>query len=286
MKYTEEEFKKEVELLYNSEFEVISRFKGLTKPILVKDKYGVLEYKRASEILKARPTILRASNKTEYFLNQLREKYPEIYEQLEPQSEYKTAKEKMLFNTKFGIISTTPDHLIQGHAPSIRGSVNRKEYFYNQLKYLYQDFDYDFIVDSTDRHKGRVILICPEHGESSIDSDWIFSGCGCPKCNVGWEKSTTFYLIQLSNENESFYKLGISYRTKDSIRRYNDYKSLGYSIKEIKTKDFDDFVECIEFETKLKRLIKNNLYAPIKWPYKTSTECFSDNLLEIIINNI
>ena len=32
-------------------------------------------------------------------------------------------------------------------------------------KNLYQDYDYDFIVTSTNRHEGRVTLICPIHGE-------------------------------------------------------------------------------------------------------------------------
>ena len=36
----EAEYKAKVESLYNGEIEVVSRFVSLTKPILVKDKYG------------------------------------------------------------------------------------------------------------------------------------------------------------------------------------------------------------------------------------------------------
>ena len=47
MKYTEETFKQKVDSLYNREVEVIGRFKGLTKPILVKDQYGVMRLDKA-----------------------------------------------------------------------------------------------------------------------------------------------------------------------------------------------------------------------------------------------
>lgn len=287
MKYTEEEYIQEVKLVHKNEFEVISRFKGLTKPILVKDKYGILEIKTARQLLITRPAILSAVNKTEYFMNQLKDKYPEIAIELQPLSEYTTAKTKMLFDTIFGIVSTTPDTLLAGHVPNIRSATDRKKYFYNQLCYLYSDFDYDFIVGSTDRHKGKVTLICPIHGNKEIDSDWIFSGCGCPECNKDWNKSNSLYLIELSKNNEIFYKIGVSYRLKNKeLRRYRDYRSLGYTIREILSQDFEDYLNCIDAETKIKRLIKEFLYTPENWEYKTSTECFKGNILEVIIEKV
>lgn len=286
MKYNEETFKKEVETLYNKEIEVIGKFKGVTKPILIRDKYGLLEVKTARQLLNNKPSIMSALNKTEYFMNQLRDLYPYIAEEIIPQSEYVNAKTKMLFETKFGIVSISPDALLSGHMPNIRSAINRKEYFKNQLLYLY-DNKYDFIVNSTDRHDGRCILICPIHGEQPIDNDHIFSGCGCPKCNKFWENSNVFYLVRMFNDSEDFYKLGISYKTKDgNIRRFKDYKSLGYNIEEIKIIEFEDFMKCRDFETKLKRLIKNNLYTPLNWENKSSTECFTKDSLPIIINNL
>lgn len=181
-KSNEVEYKKEVETMYNGEIEVVSRFKSLTEPILVKDQYGVMSLPRASQVLKNRPGIKAALNKTEYFMNQLREAYPKIAEMVSPASEYKAMKKKMLFNTKYGLVSVFPDSLIHGNSPNVRSAVNRKDYMRNQLLDLY-DYKYDFIVDSTDRHNGRITLICPIHGKILIDSDHIFSGHGCPKCN-------------------------------------------------------------------------------------------------------
>lgn len=286
MKYNEETYKKEVTKLYNGEIKVVGKFKGLFYPILCEDKYGIMQVKTARQLLYFKPGIKAALNKTEYFMNQLREIQPKIAEKISPASEYIRAREKMLFNTQYGLVSVTPDNLIHGHEPNIRSAVNRKEYFKNQLLFLY-DNKYDFIIDSTDRHRGRVILICPIHGKQSVDSDSIFLGTGCPCCNKGWEKSNTFYLIRLYDEEESFYKLGISYKLQNGeIRRFREYRALNYNIEIIYTHTFDDSVECKEFELKLKQLIRHNLYIPKRWEYNTSTETFTDSLLPTIKNNL
>ena len=51
-------------------------------------------------------------NKTEYFMNMLKYKQPNIYDSLEPMSECITTKQKMLFKDRFGIVSVTSDNLI------------------------------------------------------------------------------------------------------------------------------------------------------------------------------
>lgn len=286
VKYTEESYKKEVESLYNGEFEVVGRYTGLYKPILIQSKFGLLQPKTAKQVLNYEPTINVAVDKASYFYNQLKDKYPEIAKTITPISEYINARTKMLFKHKFGIVTTTPDSLLAGHTVNIRSAVNRKEFFYNQLKYLYQNEDYDFIISSTSRHEGRVTLICPIHGDQSIDSDWIFSGCGCPECNTGWEKSTSLYIVKLTHEinGEKFYKLGVSYITDSGeIRRYRDYRSLGYLVEEIHTSTYENFEECIDTETELKRVIKEFVITPKIWPNKSSTECFKNDIIEVLV---
>lgn len=286
MKINEEEFKKKVAEEYNGELKIVSKFKGLNFPILLEDKYGILSIPKAGAIFRNRPSIKAALNKTEYFMGMLRKEHPEIAKLVTPASEYMAMKQKMLFNTKYGLVSVNPDNLIHGHIPTIRTAVNRKEYFKNQLLFLY-DNKYDFEIDSTDRHKGRVTLICPIHGKQSIDSDSIFLGTGCPCCNKSREKSNTFYLVRLYDEQESFYKLGISHITnRGEVRRFNDYRILGYNIEIIYIHTFNDALECKEFETELKRIIKPSLYKPNKWEYETSTETFTNELLPTILENI
>ena len=72
MKYNEEEYKKLVAEKYNGEIKVVGKYIGISKPILVEDKYGVMEISHASLVLQHRPSILCALNKTEYILNMLK----------------------------------------------------------------------------------------------------------------------------------------------------------------------------------------------------------------------
>lgn len=285
IKYNEDSFKKEVKTFHGNSLEVVSRYKGLNNPILVKNKYGVMYIKQARQILNYTPNIQAALNKTEYFMNQLVDIQPEIAKLVKPASEYETARKKMLFDTKYGLVSVTPDSLMQGSAPSIKSAVNKKEYMKNQLLILY-DYKYDFIITSTDRHQGRNVLICPIHGEVSVDADHLFSGCGCPNCNHGWEKSDHLYIVHLHSDDESFYKLGITGLKDGKPRRYKDYEKLGYRVEELKLLKFENWEVCRDKETELKRIIKDYLYTPKYWDYETSTECFKEDLLEIIIKEL
>lgn len=257
----------------------------MTYPLLVQNKYGVMRAQKAYQVLVNIPGIKMALNKTQYFMSMLKEKHPEIECQLKPESEYIKAKENMLFMTKFGLVKTYPDALMSGHMPTIQSAVNRKEYFKNQLISIYGD-KYDFKISTTDRHTGRVILICPIHGEQSVDSDGIFLGKGCPKCNKQSE-SNIFYIVKLYNNLESFYKLGIShYNNKGKVQRFANYINLGYNVEEIWITEFNNFLDARTLETKLKRVIKNNLYQPKIWNHNSSKECFSEDLLSIILKNL
>ena len=285
MKYTEEKYLNEVNILYPNEYKIVSKFKGLTQPILVEDMFGVLQIKQARLLLKYRPTIMQALNKTNYFMNQLKYRHPNIAESIEPVSEYINARQKMLFKDKFGIVSFTPDNLMQGHMPSIRVAVDRKAYFKAQLLFIYGD-KYDFVITSTDRHNGTVELVCPIHGSQHVDTDSVFLGTGCPKCNRDNIDSNVFYFIELSNEEEAFYKIGISHMKNNKVRRYKDYKLLGYQIKELYKHEFNGALECKQFELKIKQLIKPFIYVPKNWANKTSTECFSKDISQSLLNNI
>lgn len=282
MKFCKEEFNQKVESLYNGEIEVVGRFKNLMSPILVKDKYGLLKIPNARLLLINKPGINYSVNKTSYFMEMLKEKQPLIYNSLIPLSEYESMNKKMLFKDKFGEVSVFPCNLISGHIPNIRSSINKKRYFEKMLRYIYGE-KYNYIIDNVSRRGGKTKLICPVHGEVIVDNDYLFIGKGCTKCNI--TPSDMFYLIELSDNNETFYKLGISFRQNGRVRRYRDYESMGYNIKVIKEIDFNDAYSCKEFEYKLKKIIKPYIYNPTKWPNKTTTECFKIELLDIFINS-
>lgn len=286
MKYNEETYKKEIEKIYGDKLKVVGHYKNLGSPILVEDKYGVMKG-TARVILRYKPGIKAALNKTQYFMNQLKEVHPEIYKRLKPQSEYETMKKKMLFMTKFGLVSSSPDALIHGHCPNIRSAVDRKQYFENQLYDIYGN-EYKFEISSTDRHKGRVTLICPKHEKVTVDSDSIFNGCGCPKCNSDMAFPDLFYLVELYNEEERFYKLGISHKLKNGkISRFHSYNTLGYNVKVYKLVQFKNTEDCKAFELEQKHLIREELYEPLSWDYESSTEAFSNQMyFNKIVENI
>lgn len=101
-------------------------------------------------------------------------------------------------------------------------------------------------------------------------------------------KSDTLYVIKLTNADESFYKLGISYISlkTNTVRRFKDYEKLGYTVEVILIKTFASYEECFEKELRLKQFIKNNLYQPKLWANSTTTECFQKDLLDLVIENI
>jgi hypothetical protein len=273
-KLSKEEFIQEVDRIHGVQIEVVGRYKNLISPVLVKDKYGLIQVNTARQLLNSAPNIKSAVNKTEYFMEVLKERQPEIHSEIKPLSEYKSAKEKMIFDTMYGPVSISPDALLTGHMPTIRSAVNRKEYFRNQLIFLY-DGKYDFKVTTSNRHGGKSILICPEHGEVEVDNDWIFMGNGCYECN-NCSPSNIFYLVKLKNDIQEFYKLGISGYDKDkNIKRFRQYKALGYEVEVLKIKEFNEPIKCREYEAKLKKIIKPFLIIPTIWEYATSTECFN-----------
>lgn len=48
-------------------------------------------------------------------MEQLKEAQPEMARQITPASEYEALQKKMLFNTKYGLVSVNPENLLNGH---------------------------------------------------------------------------------------------------------------------------------------------------------------------------
>ena len=168
---SEVQYVQELETRFNGEVKLAGRYKGLSAPVLLQDQYGVMCLSKASTIFHGRPSILIALNKTQYFMEMLKEAQPEIAKIVTPVGEYQAMKTKMLFDTQYGLVSVAPDSLLHGHKPTVRSACNRKDYMLKQLQEIYKDTDYQFKLDSVSRKEGKIILICPIHGEVLVDSD-------------------------------------------------------------------------------------------------------------------
>jgi len=81
------------------------------------------------------------------------------------------------------------------------------------------------------------------------------------------EKSCKVYLINLANEDEDFYKIGIT--TRELKRRF---RNIPYQVKKVETIE-TTYYEAFLLENKLKDAIKEYKYLP-KIPFDGWTECF------------
>lgn len=149
------------------------------------------------------------------------------------------------------------------------------ENFMHLLHLAYEDFDYDFSrvkfnkgIDST------VQIRCPKHGWINTRAKKLLAGRGCITCN---EKSlmdhgAMVYIIRCFDENEDFYKIGIT--TKSVDKRFCYPSSLPYNY-EILSLQNGDRKKLYNFEKLLHEELRELRYIPKKY-FTGATECFSN----------
>lgn len=168
------------------------------------------------------------------------------------------------------------------------GQYSTKEEFIKKSDKIHNNkYDYSF-VEYKDS-KSLVKIICPEHGEFEQIPNSHLKGSGCKKCgyrSIAWnylkhyendqqgQEQGTFYIIKLYNEDEWFYKFGI---TKNSLKiRFagKQYKNYKYKvIKLIKDTNYN----CALMEKRVSQRVIQ--YIP-KFSFWGHTECFKK-----VINN-
>lgn len=198
-----------------------------------------------------------------------------------------------IFCPKHGSFWQSPSQHIkrkQG-CPSCKGiktsiRCKKSKYIFTQEANKVHNNKYDYTLSEYINSHTKTKIICKEHGEFSQRPSSHLTGNGCKLCaldKTGWttkerfknrcKKLGIFYIIKCYNENEEFYKLGITSR---SIKeRYGNNQHMPYQYKIIQEiKDLPDTIW--ELESYLKKFIKSfNLhYIPdIKFGGHLS-ECF------------
>ena len=157
--------------------------------------------------------------------------------------------------------------------------IHGDKYFYNEVNYVTRD--------------KKVTIKCKIHGDFEQTVNNHLSGYGCQECAAmsfnrysksAWIKHAgnrkgIFYIIQCSNDHETFYKLGITFNSIK--RRYRDKNEMPYNykvIKEIKSEDLD---YIWELENSKKKIILKDKYLPLIQFNGCKSECFKN--LELII---
>lgn len=143
-------------------------------------------------------------------------------------------------------------------------------------KYDYSKFVYKGIITKS-------IIICPKHGEFKQTPSAHGAGNGCKKCNniggYSWayfsndykrNKRAHLYFIKLENNEEKFYKIGITTR-KPRFRFYKNIK--GYSVTHILdiTNTLFNTFKCEQYL--LHVMFKDDKYIPKNY-FGGHLECF------------
>lgn len=227
---------------------------------------------------------------TEEFINIVKEKHGDAYDYSD--TIYRGTYEKItIFCKTHGYFTKTPNSHLSGQGCpkcGIKKSADSNTYKVEEVvckfmevhggKYSYDEVQYLGVHI-------KIKIKCSTHGEFKQSPAKHINGQGCPKCGKSshWrrldyiEKANgricTFYAIRCFNENEVFYKIGITMNNIES--RYSGIIKMPYEYEVInEIKGSAGFIWDLEKEEK--RKLKQFHYTPIT-PFKGSlTECFTN----------
>ena len=230
----------------------------------------------------------------ESFIKKAREIHGDKYDY--SKVEYKNAHTKVeiiCLIDNHGVFKQPPtDHLYQkSGCPKCGGRLINNTQEFIEASVLIHSEKYDYSKSVFKDAKSKVIIGCPFHGEFKQAAYHHSHGIGCPKCGdeirtlgetikeleyLGRDYDGYLYVIELSNDSEHFYKIGIS---RDLKRRYRGMLQLPY--------DWDVLLEApvgmVEaYKTEQVILSSYNEYAyQPKIEFAGQTECFSENPIEL-----
>jgi hypothetical protein len=171
---------------------------------------------------------------------------------------------------------------------SVKSYKDRVDELINKLKEVHGDFySYEFI-----NYKGSrlpITITCPYHGNFEQRCDVHLKGSGCSTCfrnRQGWGKTEfvnacskhnnigTLYIIRCFNDNEEFYKIGITGQTLFQRFGYTDKSTIRMPYNYEIIQEIRNNSELIwDIEQYLHKLYKPFIYKPtIK--FAGSNECF------------
>lgn len=174
--------------------------------------------------------------------------------------------------TKCGNISTTNNTLNLAKNSFIDKAIkiHGNKYNYSKVNYV--------------NAKSHVIIVCPDHGEFKQVPNYHLSGNGCSICyseSNGFGRGNfiksckkgygIFYIIKCWNDNETFYKVGITSRTVAERFRRTDRFPYNYTIV-LQVKGNPDYI--YNMEKRVIRYYKDYRITPTKI-FKGNSECFN-----------
>ena len=271
----------------NGDFNVLCIRKEVEYKVYTENKYGIC-ISNYYDLLNGRNiSINTAIDKNSYFKNYFKFKNPKVADIIKPISNYITGNTKMDFKHRLGTVSITPVDVLRLRIITIQSAKNKTTFFLNEIKERRDDFlNIDYSNFRFESYYKKEIFRCKKHNikyKQSLTSHKR-GNQGCSKCAKGityYDENTVelmsnkfgkIYFIKLSNNEEVFYKIGIT--GKDSNKRIRAYRKF-YEVElllEIESNIRDSY--------KLEQLLilnyKKYSYIPKKH-FKGYSECFKEN---------
>lgn len=317
-KYKLKDCKKEFYDKYpNSDLEILELLPNYYT--LIQNNYGICKISKSNLFKGKSPSIQSAINKTEYFINQAKEIHGDKYD-------YSLVDYKDIY-TKIKIICLEHGEFFQSPVGHLAGRNcikcgDLKRGHYNKLTTntfiekvnIIHNYKYDYQLVKYLKNNIKIKILCHAHGEFEQLPMCHMRGYGCPKCGnslkskyqsqnpTGWTKTNWWkiakkskdyesfkvYILECSNNNEFFYKIGRTFRKVK--KRFKIKSEMPYNYKIIQLFEFKELTkenstECYNLETTLKNINKQNKYIPNIY-FKGNQECFNKLEMEQIKSTI
>lgn len=286
-KLTHNEFLEKLEYKYPEIFSLIkvkSEYIDSNTKMLLESKYGDVLISPHKLLKGTKPCISNAVDPLSYLYNFIKINNPILSEKIiKIIGKYNGVMNKIQITTIYGDVEITPDSILRGGAFDIRSAIDKTEYLYNYLSYhqpQYINQNIQFITKFKGSNNPIEFNI---NGEKHISTPTsLMFGYFSPNLSPGIyniknieknsleniNKKCILYKIKLFNNDECFYKIGI---TTTSIN--SRLKQIPYNVEIIElinTNLYDGYYQ----EQKLHEELHQFRYYPqIKFGGKN--ECFT-----------
>jgi hypothetical protein len=252
--------------------------------ITLECKYGDVEILPSQLLQGTKPCISNAIDPLKYLSNFIKINNPHLYKKIiNISGKYKGVMNKISINTIYGIVKVTPDSLLRGGGFDIRSSINKHEYLYKYLEIHQPQYNkYNITFTSEFQGVNNTIYLVINNTKFITTPTALMYGYFSPTSSPGiyndkniiknklenLNKKCILYKIKLYNNEECFYKIGIT--TTTISNRFNQIPYNVEIIELITTNLYDGYYQ----EKQLHEQLSEFKYFP-KINFGGKHECFT-----------
>jgi hypothetical protein len=290
--YFIELMKYKVPNIYN-EITILSKYNKMKGLIFVENKYGIMETTPGDLLSGKMPSFESAVDKHEYFMEVLRLKRPDIYYNFEIKQRVSLLKKAIIIKNEYGYLRMIPSEILNSNkTPTIKAAICKTNYAINHFRKIH-GFKYDYSSYNYILAEHKIGAVCRDCGHI-LESNYSghIAGKGCDACvkrinrykRSGFIKSSRgresiCYIIKCWNDEEEFYKVGIT--SLNLYKRFDCRKRMPYQYSEIHI--FKGSPGKVwDIEKQIHEFNKKNEYIP-KMYFEGITECFKKVDIDIIV---